>query len=132
MLPCGGNRNVQQQHTDALILQVVAAIPGGQVASYGQIARLAGLGRAARRVAAALRRADAQTAMPWHRVIRSDGSLGLPAGSPGWHEQIQRLRSEGVVVLDGRVDLRCYQWDGGVDRPDRAATLDAILWRLDE
>ncbi|GAB4117537.1 MAG: hypothetical protein Tsb0027_10190 [Wenzhouxiangellaceae bacterium] len=121
-----------RQHTDALILQVVAAIPAGRVASYGQIARLAGLGRAARRVAAALRRADTQPPPPWHRVLRSDGRLGLPVGSAGWHEQIQRLRSEGVAVVDGRVDLRQYQWSGGDgDQSDRD-DLDSLLWRLQE
>jgi len=126
---------MRQQQIDALILQVVAAIPAGAVASYGQIARLAGLGRAARRVPGALRRADDGRSVPWHRVLRSDGKPGLPAGSEGWHEQIQRLHTEGVTVTDGRVDMRVYQWkavdhapldDAARSRSDR---LDAVLWR---
>ena len=127
-----------QYDTDALILQVVTAIPQGKVASYGQIARLAGLGRAARRVAAALRRAAAEPPLPWHRVLRSDGQLGLPVGSAGYNEQIQRLRAEAVAINDGRVDMRRYQWHGrddqGADPADvgSGSTLDAMLWRLDE
>lgn len=121
-----------QQQRDAAILRVVTAIPPGQVASYGQIARLAGLGRAARRVAAALRRADTQPPSPWHRVLRSDGSLGLPVGSPGWHEQILRLRSEGVAVVDGRVDLRQHQWSGSDGAQTDPDDLDSLLWRLQE
>jgi methylated-DNA-protein-cysteine methyltransferase-like protein len=131
---------MRQQQTDALILQVVAAIPAGAVASYGQIAWLAGLGRAARRVPGALRRADDGKSVPWHRVLRSDGKPGLPAGSKGWHEQIQRLQTEGVTVNDGRVDMRVYQWtaaanaavDDAAQSQSRSDRLDAILWRLDE
>ncbi len=121
---------MQQQATDAKILQVVAAIPSGKVASYGQVARLAGLGRAARRVAAALRRAPAEPPLPWHRVLRSDGRLGLPPASPGFVEQIQRLQSEGVRVTDGRVDLREYQWTGA-GSGTASEDLDALLWHLE-
>lgn len=125
---------MSQQQTDALIVRVVMAIPAGQVASYGQIARLAGQGRGARRVAAALRRADVESdpPLPWHRVLRSDGRLGLPAGSPGWHEQIQRLRREAVAVIDGRVDLRKYQWNGAETEQTDRDELDSLLWRLQE
>jgi len=129
---------MRRQDTDALILQVVTAIPAGSVASYGQIARLAGLGRAARRVAAALRRADAAQAIPWHRVLRSDGHLGLPAGSTAWNEQLQRLLAEGVAVKGGRVDMRQFQWSGansqaaGAVDGSSGTSLDAMLWRLDE
>jgi len=76
--------------------------------SYGELARLAGLGRAARWVGRVLARLPADSRLPWHRVVRSDGRLGLPADSPSAREQCERLRSEGVAVNNGRVNMRRY------------------------
>ncbi|MEE7548129.1 cysteine methyltransferase, partial [Xanthomonas sp. Kuri4-1] len=56
-------------------------------------------------------------ALPWHRVLRSDGRIALPEGSPGFREQSRRLRAEGVAVERGRVK-----------RSKPADTLDAALW----
>ncbi|MEO6366219.1 MAG: MGMT family protein [Luteimonas sp.] len=84
------------------ILAAIRAIPRGQVAGYGEVARRAGLAGRARMVARILSE-NVDTKLPWHRVLRSDGRIALPAGSQGHREQAQRLRSEGVVVIDGRV-----------------------------
>ena len=93
------------------IWQVIAAIPAGYVASYGQVARLAGLGRGARQVGYALRQLPAGTAIPWHRVINSQGRISLPIGSNGHQLQRSRLEAEGVVFNDrGKVDLRTFAW----------------------
>lgn len=86
------------------ILDQVAAVPPGSVATYGDIAARAGSRspRLAGRVLAEL--ADETT--PWHRIVRADGT-------PAAHlltEQTARLRSEGVAVTDGRIDLSRFRW----------------------
>lgn len=63
------------------ILAVVRLIPVSQVASYGQIADLAGLGRGARQVSKALR-STTEPDIPWHRVVNSQGKISIPASSP--------------------------------------------------
>lgn len=98
------------------VLQAVRAVPAGQVAGYGEIARRAGLPGRARLVARILSAGD-EPGLPWHRVLRSDGRIAFPPGSAGFDEQVQRLRAEGVKVESGRV------------RGQRAAaSLDEILW----
>ena len=98
------------------IVQAIRAVPRGQVAGYGEIARRAGLpGRA--RLVAKLLSGNEDATLPWHRVLRSDGRIAFPADSPHFAEQVQRLRAEGVVVDNGRVrGLKA------------AATLDEQLW----
>jgi methylated-DNA-protein-cysteine methyltransferase-like protein len=84
------------------ILAAVRAIPRGQVAGYGEVAHRAGLsGRA--RLAAKTLSENTDPGLPWHRVLRSDGRVALPEGSRGYREQCQRLRAEGVTVVNGRV-----------------------------
>lgn len=98
------------------ILAAVRAIPAGDVAGYGEVARRAGLPGRARLVARILAAGDV-AGLPWHRVLRSDGRIAFPEGSEGFDEQVQRLRAEGVRVEAGRV------------RGQRAApTLDEMLW----
>jgi methylated-DNA-protein-cysteine methyltransferase related protein len=92
------------------IFAVIRAIPRGKVATYGQVALLAGLPRAARLVGYALRGLPDQTTLPWHRVINAAGKIALPAGSPGFCEQVMRLTAEGIVVKNGRIPLAQYQW----------------------
>jgi methylated-DNA-protein-cysteine methyltransferase-like protein len=84
------------------ILQAIRAVPAGQVAGYGEIARRAGLPGRARLVAQVLRKYGAPD-LPWFRVLRSDGRIAFPEGSSGYREQCQRLRAEGVGVVKGRV-----------------------------
>ncbi|MEQ9465325.1 MAG: MGMT family protein [Haliea sp.] len=98
------------------IWQVVTLIPAGRVATYGDVARQAGLGRAARRVGLALRQLPAGSRIPWHRVINSAGKLSLPVGSPAERQQRQRLLEEGVTLsAGGRIDLRRWRWQPGAD-----------------
>ncbi|MDQ2703059.1 MAG: MGMT family protein [Pseudomonadota bacterium] len=86
------------------ILAAVRAIPRGQVAGYGEVARRAGLpGRA--RLAARVLSDNTDPSLPWHRVLRSDGRIAFPEGSRGYREQSQRLRAEGVKVERGRVRM---------------------------
>ena len=91
------------------IARVVAAIPRGHVATYGQVAAQAGNPRAARQVAWALR-VYAGRGLPWHRVIGAGGAIRLPEGN-GLERQRALLRAEGVAVDgSGRLDLARYQW----------------------
>ena len=82
----------------------VRAIPAGRVASYGDIARQAGFPRHARFVGRLMSRLPADTQLPWWRVIRSDGRLGL-SGAAAQRQQ-QKLAQEGVLVSAGRVPRR--------------------------
>jgi methylated-DNA-protein-cysteine methyltransferase-like protein len=89
----------------------VRRIPRGHVATYGQIAELAGLEGHARQVGYALHALPERSDVPWHRVINARGEISLRRGSDG-HE-LQRLMLQGErVKFDrrGRVDLRRYGW----------------------
>ena len=88
------------------ILSVVAEIPQGRVASYGQIARLIGRDRNARLVGRVLRQAELYGQYPCHRVVNHAGRL-----VPGWSEQRALLLAEGVPFRDAdHVDLSRCQW----------------------
>ena len=87
------------------IWDIVALIPRGRVATYGQVARLAGLARGARQTGYALRVAPAELNLPWHRVVGAGGRIAFPLHSASHREQVRRLRAEGVAVSAGRVDV---------------------------
>lgn len=87
------------------ILACVESIPPGRVMTYGDVAEYVG-SRAARMVGRVLA-LDGGT-VPWHRVIRADGSLAEHLYS----EQRQRLLSEGVRFTGDRVDLSAHRWNG--------------------
>lgn len=101
------------------IWRAVAAIPRGEVASYGAIARRAGAPRRARLVGHALKAAPSGLDLPWHRVLNAQGRISLPAGSKAHRTQRRLLEEEGVVFRNGRVDLA----------KSRPSDLDALLWR---
>ena len=93
------------------ILQVVAAIPKGKVATYGDVAQKAGMARAARRVGHALRGLPKNTKIPWHRVVNAQGRISLTEGSAPHNTQRHRLEKEGVLFkTNGAIDLRRYRW----------------------
>ncbi|HEY1140510.1 MAG TPA: MGMT family protein [Lysobacter sp.] len=102
------------------ILEAIRAIPKGEVAGYGEIARRAGLPGRARLVARLLSQNEDRK-LPWHRVLRSDGRIAFPEGSDAWREQSARLRSEGVIVENGRV-----RGQRAAATPEEA--LDAEIW----
>jgi methylated-DNA-protein-cysteine methyltransferase related protein len=81
---------------------VIATIPRGCVASYGAVARAAGLPGRARYAAYALRMAPPALHLPWHRVTAAGGRIAFASSSPSFREQARRLRAEGVAVKDGR------------------------------
>ena len=97
---------------------VVTQIPKGSVATYGQIAALAGLPGRARHVGHALRELADGSDVPWHRVVNSQGTISLPGreGQAGYQRFL--LEKEGVVFdARGRIDLDRFRWD-----PDRLPT----------
>ena len=93
---------------------VVRQIPSGHVATYGQVALVAGLPGRARQVGYAMSSVPDDSDVPWHRVINAKGAVSHRSGGSTF-ETIQRtlLEAEGVVFDDrGRVDLDRYQWAG--------------------
>lgn len=102
---------MQEEPTkDQKIWQVVMAIPSGKVASYGQVAEMAGLGRQARYIGRALGKLPKGHSVPWYRVIRSNGQIAFPESSEIHQEQVSRLEAEGVEVVNGRVAMRRFRW----------------------
>ena len=97
------------------VWQVVAGIPRGHVLTYGEAARLAGMSRAARRVSMAMRRAPRGMQLPWHRVINAQGKISFPSDSSGYQRQKELLEQEGVVFLNGKIDLERFGYQGALD-----------------
>lgn len=99
------------------VFALVAQIPEGKVASYGQLSLMAGRPRSARIVGQIMSRYADGRNLPCHRVIKTDGSLceGYEFGVMG--AQREMLRIEGVSFLpDGRVDMKACRWDGVAQR----------------
>ncbi len=95
------------------VYDAVKKIPEGKVATYGQIASLAGYPGAARAVGNALHRNPDETNVPCHRVVNASGGLAKSFGFGGPLEQRRRLMAEGVYVMDLTVDLCDYQFAEG-------------------
>jgi len=98
------------------VWKVVSEIPPGHVLTYGEVARLSGMPRAARRVSQAMRRAPKGVDLPWHRVINAQGKISFPENSGGWTRQKDLLEAEGVVFLNGKINLDIFGYRGAVDR----------------
>ncbi len=94
-----------------LIWQVVARIPPGKVATYGQVAALAGYPRHARYVGSTLKKLPTGTSLPWHRVINAKGQLSFPTGSKHYKKQRALLLAEGVILINMKVSLRDFAWN---------------------
>ena len=102
------------------IWDTIREIPKGTVASYGQIAEIAGIPRGARQVGYALRHLPDGCDVPWHRVLQVSGNIAFEKDSSAYQEQSKRLMMEDVAVISGRVDMLKYRW-----QPD----LDELLWK---
>ena len=98
--------------TRARIYDVVRRIPRGRVATYGQVAALAGLPGHARQVGYALAALPAGSRIPWHRVVNVRGEISLRSGGPGAGvAQRLRLEQEGVTFdARGRLPLGTFAW----------------------
>lgn len=96
----------------AAICAVIRRIPKGWVATYGQVAAMAGLPRRARLVGRVLQRLDPTSDIPWHRVVNAQGEVSGAASRNGG-DAVQRrlLEREGIVFNDrGRFDLERFRW----------------------
>ncbi len=98
---------IMQKTFNEQVYDIVAKIPVGRVATYGQIAQMMGRPRCARFVGYASNNRDSWH-LPWHRVVFKDGGL-----CSGWAtEQYRALKSEGIKFdADGRVIMSEFQWD---------------------
>jgi methylated-DNA-protein-cysteine methyltransferase-like protein len=91
------------------IIKAIRAVKPGAVSSYGDIARQAGLANGARQVVRVLHSLTEKEKLPWHRIVRKDGSIALPP-ERGGDLQAALLRSEGVTVSKtGKVRMAQYQ-----------------------
>ena len=92
------------------IYEVVKQIPRGNVASYGQVAALAGNRRWSRVVGYALHANPDPEHIPCHRVVTKDGCVSPAFAFGGANQQIELLQAEGVEFENGRVKMEEYQW----------------------
>lgn len=102
------------------IWDTIRDVPRGSVASYGQIAEVAGIPRGARQVGYALRHLPDEHDVPWHRIIQASGKIAFDKDTPQFEEQTKRLAMDDVAVIGGRIDMQKYRW-----QPD----LDELLWK---
>ncbi|MCE0723232.1 MULTISPECIES: MGMT family protein [Legionella] len=102
--------NIQTEFSKE-VLKLIKSIPRGKVVTYGDIARLAGHSRGARGVGWLLHSCTMSHNLPWHRVLKSRGVLSFPRGDPNYLLQKELLEKEGIVIINGRVDLKKYSWN---------------------
>lgn len=96
-----------------VIRAVVRKIPRGRVATYGQVAELAGLEGHARQVGYALHHLPAASDVPWHRVINAKGEISARTGGDSHELQRMLLEAEGIEFdARGRLDLARHRWNG--------------------
>ena len=93
------------------IYEAVKKIPRGRVATYGQVAEMAGDKKMARAVGNALHRNPNPEEIPCYRVVNSKGELAGEFAFGGAGEQAKLLIADGIEVVEGKVDLKKYQMD---------------------
>ncbi len=95
----------------ARVIALVRSIPSGVVATYSQVATLAGKPQGARGVAWILNSSSDHHELPWHRVLNSKGRISFPVGSKNFRLQKKLLVSEGVEFDSNyHIDLKKFQW----------------------
>src|ERR1700748_680941 len=96
----------------AAICAVVRRIPKGWVATYGQVAAMAGLPRRARLVGHVLQPLDPKTRVPWHRVVNAKGEVSYSASRNGGDARQRRLLEKEGIAFDanGRFELERFRW----------------------
>lgn len=100
----------QEKNTFEKIYEVVKQIPKGNVATYGQVAALAGNRRWARVVGYALHANPSPDEIPCYRVVNREGRLSEAFAFGGRNRQQDLLEQDGIEVVDGKVDLKKVQW----------------------
>jgi methylated-DNA-protein-cysteine methyltransferase-like protein len=93
------------------VMQKIHQIPSGKVATYKQIAELAGKPQGSRGVAWILHSCSTTYKLPWHRVLNSQGRISFERDTRNFREQKKRLEREGVIFTpEGQLDLKKFQW----------------------
>jgi methylated-DNA-protein-cysteine methyltransferase-like protein len=115
-----GSMNMTARQRATAIRKAVRGIKRGSFASYGEVARRAGLPGRARLVGQVLRDSGDAARLPWHRVTGAGGRIAFPPGSKSAREQLSRLAREGVPTRGHRA----------VARQKPARSLDALLWKI--
>ena len=93
------------------VIKYIQSIPPGKVATYGQIAELAGKPQGSRGVAWILHSSSTAHKLPWHRVLNAKGKISFEIGTHNFRQQKKRLEKEGVELSpDGQLSLARYQW----------------------
>lgn len=100
----------REKNTFEKIYEVVKQIPKGNVATYGQVAVLAGNHRWARVVGYALHANPSPDEIPCYRVVNREGRLSEAFAFGGRNRQQELLEQDGIEVVDGKVDLKKVQW----------------------
>ena len=100
-----------QNTTFNRIYDVVKQIPYGKVATYGQVAALAGNRKWSRVVGYALHVNPDPGNIPCHRVVNRMGEVSKAFAFGGENRQIELLKAEGIEFVDGRVDMKKHQWN---------------------
>jgi methylated-DNA-protein-cysteine methyltransferase-like protein len=103
----------------AAIRRAVRAVKRGSFASYGEIARRAGLPGRARLVGQVLREAGKDERLPWHRITGAGGRIAFPPGSGNARKQLRLLEREGVKTRGNRALAKPL-----------TNSLDALLWKI--
>lgn len=104
------NKKAEKDNVFNKIYDIVKEIPRGSVATYGQIASLAGNKRWARVVGYALHVNPDSENIPCHRVVNRYGEVSQAFAFGGGNRQTELLENEGITLADGKVDLEKYQW----------------------
>jgi methylated-DNA-protein-cysteine methyltransferase related protein len=111
---------------DETVYAIVRRVPAGRVVTYGQVAALAGVPRAARAVGQAMHRCP--PGVPWHRVVNGQGAISRRPNTGGMVSQRLLLHREGVRFARGRIELGRYGWRAARPRVDVAA-LESLVAR---
>lgn len=93
------------------IINVIRKVPSGKVATYGQIAKLAGLGRNARQVGYALKSYSGEEEVPWHRIINVKGQISFKQHSRPYKIQKEKLLDEGIEFNGEKISLKQFRWE---------------------
>jgi len=101
---------VKHLKLNQMIWQVVALIPEGKVATYGQIARICGYPGHARYVGTTLKQLPDDSELPWHRVINAKGEIAFPPAGDAYQKQKLLLEKEGVRFQGNKIKLLVYRW----------------------
>lgn len=102
---------VQHSEFTKKVMQHIRKIPPGKVATYKQIAELAGKPHGSRGVAWVLHSCSTTFKLPWHRVLNSQGKISFPKKTHNFREQKRRLEKEGVdFISEDGLNLAKFQW----------------------